>query len=262
MRFVPEYPPIGTDPVLAEWIYRELSRLSNAVTSNINLVELPKTYAEPAKVTEGLIVNVDGTAWNPGNGPGIYVYSDSEWTRIAGPMGGAQWEDIRFPATTVNPPGTASDPGVDTTYGWLLFDASSTEVIFLIAQLPHGWEEGTTLKPHVHWCKTTSATGNVVWQLDYRWSPIGETMDGSWTTLSDYTPDVSDSDTAYHHALTGLGDISGTGKQISDCLIMKLSRIGGDGNDTYGADAAMIEFDIHIQLDSFGSTALYDKDGA
>jgi hypothetical protein len=34
----------------------------------------------------------------------------------------------------------------------------------------------------------------------------------------------------------------------------KLSRIGGDGTDTYTADARLLEFDIHYEVDSMGSS--------
>jgi hypothetical protein len=168
-----------------------------------------------------------------------------------------RWEDMRFPASAFNPPGEVSDPGYDTTNGGFLFDAAGTEVLFMQAQLPHTWKEDTVLKPHVHWQKTTSATGTVYWKLEYKWCPIGEVMDAAFTTLFSTTPAVSDDDTANKHALTALGEISGTGKTISDMLIMKLSRVGA--SDTYGADARLIEFDIHYQIDGDGSRQEYIK---
>lgn len=45
--------------------------------------------------------------------------------------------------------------------------------------------------------------------------------------------------------ITSFGTISGAGKQISDTLLMKFSRVGGDAADTYGADARLLEYDIH-----------------
>ena len=170
-----------------------------------------------------------------------------------------EWEDLRFPATAINPPGQASDPDVDTTYGTLLFAASGTEMIFVLAQLPHSWQEGSDLHPHIHWAKTTSASGNVMWELQYRWSKIGEVMDSSWTTLTKATTTVSDGDTAEQHAITAFDAISGTGCSVSDMLVMKVSRLGDDAADTYGADARLLEFDIHLQIDSRGSLAEYTK---
>jgi len=171
----------------------------------------------------------------------------------------ANWDDLRFPASAVNPPGQAADPDFDTTNGTWLFAASGTEVIFLIAQMPHAWKEGSTIKPHVHWYKTTSASGNVYWQLDYKKFPIGEVGDAAFTTIASATAVTGDDDTAQQHILTAFPDVTMSGMTLSDMLIMKLSRIGGDAADTYGADAALMEFDIHYQIDTLGSEQLYIK---
>ncbi len=186
--------------------------------------------------------------------------SDVEaWTRSS--QYEADWDDLRFPATAVNPPGQAADPDFDTTNGTWLFDAAGTETIFLIAQMPHAWKEGSTIKPHVHWYKSTSAAGNVMWQLDYKKFPIGEVGDAAFTTLTATTTvsGTPDNDTAQEHLLTSFADIDMTGLTLSDMLLMKVSRIGGNAADTYGADCSLLEFDIHLQLDTMGSERLYIK---
>jgi hypothetical protein len=170
------------------------------------------------------------------------------------------WEDLRFPASSINPPGAESDPDVDTTYGTLLFSGTATEVIFVQVQLPHGRKYGSEIRPHVHWAKTTSAAGGVYWKLDYRWSRIGEVMDAAWTTIGGSTPDVSDDDTAEKHALTPLGTIDGTDAELSDMLICKLSRVHDNAADTYEADVRLLEFDFHVQIDAPGSVQLYQKE--
>ena len=171
------------------------------------------------------------------------------------------WDDLKFPATAVNPPGQAADPDFDTTNGTWLFDASGTETIFLIAQMPHAWKEGSLIKPHVHWYKSTSAGGNVMWQLDYKKFPIGEVGDAAFTALTATTTvsGTPDNDTAQEHLLTSFADIDMTGMTLSDMLLMKVSRIGGNAADTYGADCALMEFDIHFQIDTLGSEHLYTK---
>lgn len=174
---------------------------------------------------------------------------------------GERWEDLRFPAQTLLILGIGQDPSRDATDGLLVFDAASTERVFVQAQLPHGWKEGTALRPHVHWMKTTSASGNVLWQLDYKWAPIGEVMDADFTTLSSSMVANGDNDTVDEHLVTSLGSISGIGKSVSDMLVMKLSRIGGDAADTYGADCRLLEFDIHHVRDSLGSIEEFTKAG-
>lgn len=171
------------------------------------------------------------------------------------------WDDLRFPATAINPPGQVSDPDVEATSGLLLFDGGGTELIYALAQMPHAWSEGTTVVPHVHWQKTTSAAGNVLWRCRYKMAPIGEVMDAAWTTLADVTEPVDgtpDTDTADMHMISTFGDLDMTDKQISDCILFEISRIGG--SDTYGADARLLEFDIHYQIDASGSFYEFIKD--
>lgn len=171
------------------------------------------------------------------------------------------YEDLRFPATSVNPPGAVSDPDWDTTNGGWLFDDNGTEVVFIIAQLPHSWVEGSEIEPHVHWQKTTSASGNVLWRLEYKWAPINEVMDSVFTTLntSSVVGGTPDTDTANKHLISSFGDINTSNKQISDMLVFKLSRVGGDASDTYGDDARLLEFDIHYKINSKGSLFPYVK---
>ena len=177
----------------------------------------------------------------------------------------SQWEDLRFPAQAINPAGQASPPGVETTgvaSGLLLFDAAGVEIVAGLAQMPHGWDEGTAISPHVHWQKTTSATGNVLWKLDYEVVANGAVaaMDYgdslSSATVAEGTPD---SNTANQCLITGLGTIDMTGQKASALIFWRLSRVGSDGSDTYGADARLLELDFHYRVNSFGSQDLFTK---
>ena len=173
------------------------------------------------------------------------------------------WDDLRFPAVAINPPGAASDPAVEAGSGTFLFAATGTELVYLQAQMPHAWAPATIIGPHLHWQKTTSAAGDVVWELAYKWAPINEVMDAAWTidTVSSTVPGTPDTDTADKHLISSFGAlaIDTTDKDISDMLLIRLSRLGSDASDTYGADARLLEFDIHYQIDGFGSDAEFIK---
>ena len=160
------------------------------------------------------------------------------------------WDDLRAPATAINPPGAASDPTFDATnIGWL-FDAGSTEILLIIMQMPHSWKLGSEIRPHVHWEPTSTNTGNVYWRMEYKWTNTDDTEAGTYTTIN--MLDAGDG-TAYKHQLASFDPISGTGKTLSSLLSIKLSRIGGDATDTYTGDALLKEFDIHYQVDGYGS---------
>lgn len=176
-------------------------------------------------------------------------------------VGSNCWEDLKFPATGINPTGPATTPSVDNVIAGLLFSSSVENTISIIAQMPHSWKKGSNIDPHIHWQKTTSASGGVFWQLKYRWAKIGDVMDANWTTVGTSTPvqGTTDNNTANQHLISAFPEISGAGKVVSDILIMQLSRVPADVADTYAADARMLEFDIHYQIDSIGSDLLYAK---
>lgn len=172
---------------------------------------------------------------------------------------GPRWDDLRFPVTAVNPPGQVSDPTVDVTSGLLVFAHNATNLIFIIAQMPHSWRQGSEIKPHVHWHKSTSAAGTVAWRLRYRIQDIGQ-VSTDWIDHGyAFTPAVSDGDTALQHAITAWDAIDLSGSTLSCIINFELTRVPANADDTYGAGARLAEFDLHYMIDSRGSRQEYVK---
>lgn len=168
-----------------------------------------------------------------------------------------RWDDLRAPASVVttsltSPPSYSSD-------GTLLFSATKTETIFHQFQMPHGWILGSTVYPHVHWAKTSSAAGNIYWEFGYKLVPVGGIKPGSWSTLASSTPTLTDNNTSGEHLTTDCGSITPSSLGLSGIIVSYLSRVGGNVADTYGGDVEFLEVDIHYQLDASGSTARYIK---
>lgn len=168
------------------------------------------------------------------------------------------WDDLRFPASGLNAPGPTAAPEINTDLGTLTFENGKTEVVAGLAQLPHAWKEGSTLEPHVHWIQP--ATGNVVWQLEYRLLPaIGAEFPSEWVTVT-----ASEAASTYPGSgnwvqITSLPSIDMTGFTISAMVLFKLSRLGADALDTLAADIDLLEFDIHYQVDTPGSQLEFIK---
>lgn len=172
------------------------------------------------------------------------------------------WDDLRFAATAINPPGQASDPDVEAATGLLLFAAAGTELVYAFAQMPHSYAKATDIVPHVHWQKTSSAAGDVVWQCSYKMCKIGEVMDAAWTDIevSSTVEGTPDTDEADKHLISTFGHIAVDNDfDISDCVLFRISRLGGDVADTYGADARLLEFDVHYQLNALGSELEFNR---
>lgn len=173
------------------------------------------------------------------------------------------WEDLRTPATafvnySVNP--VTSKPDFDqlTALGSVktyCFDGATDETVFFLSQMPHAWKQGTAIRPHLHITPkvgTTNAT--TIWTLEYTIANYSATF-GATTTIT-ATASIS---AAYQHKIISFPEISATNGIISMMMIGAITRLGSA--DTYTQDTALLEFDIHYQLDGSGSVKEYDKYG-
>jgi hypothetical protein len=160
------------------------------------------------------------------------------------------WEDLRFPATGINPPGAASDPVRDTSDGRLVFSASATNIIAVQVQMPHAWLPGSSLHPHVHWSPATANSGNVLFQISYKIANVNEAFPADFTTAVVIGAAGGAAD---KHQLSSFPSIPMTGKTLSCMLLMLIARIGGDDQDTYASTIKLNEFDIHYEIDTLGS---------
>ena len=158
------------------------------------------------------------------------------------------YDDLRVAATSVKVGGAA--PGFEAFLGTTktyLFDKTGDEEVHFNCQLPHSYEEGTDIIPHVHWAPVDTDTGDVVWGLEYTWQNIDGTFPATTTIVI-----ADDADgTAYKHQVATFAAISGTGKTISSILVCRLFR--DVSADDYNEDAAFLEVDFHFRKDSRGS---------
>lgn len=173
-----------------------------------------------------------------------------------GNLDDARWDDLRFPAQGINPAGAAGPPTIDDVGypGTLLFSGSAENNIAGIAQLPHRWKIGTDLKPHVHYSKTTSAPGGVVWQWRYAISNAGGIFP-AYSAWQSAEPAVPHSDTANKHAIDAFPALEMGTNRESCILLWQVRRAPADAGDTYAADVRFFEFDLHYQSDKNGTVA-------
>jgi hypothetical protein len=198
--------------------------------------------------------NIVGTL-KTGEATTNYTEFESDGTMVANGTA-TTWEDLRFPATAINPAGAPSAMVFDTTNIGFTAGAGGTQVIAIIGQMPHSWKVGSDIHPHIHWEPITTNTGDVLWRLEYKWTNIGDTEPANFTTVD--VLDAGDG-TALKHQLASFTALSGAGKTLSSILSMKISRIGGDGTDTFTGDALLKEFDIHYESDTLGSRSELSK---
>lgn len=71
---------VPSDPANVPGFLRlETAALQRAANAADEFTELQTLHAAPSKVREGMVAIADGTDWNPGYGPGMYVYLRGEW---------------------------------------------------------------------------------------------------------------------------------------------------------------------------------------
>jgi hypothetical protein len=172
------------------------------------------------------------------------------------------WDDLRFPVSAINPVGLAAPPTLNQDNGLLEFSATLVNTVAIQAQMPHSWQEGSVIVPHVHWRKKTQGTGNVVWKLTYEFVNRGTAFTDTPTPLTaSATVGAAEDGTALVHHITSFGDVSMDGKTISCMGLITVSRLGDDPADTYAGVAQLLEFDIHYLIDAFGSIQAFAKQG-
>ena len=160
------------------------------------------------------------------------------------------WDDLRFPASAINPVGQTNAASVDTVEAdypaTLLFSNSTDQMCAGVAQMPHEWLLDSDIKPHIHWMKTSDATGNVVWEFKYRIIGSVGGSAGAWSSADNGTLAVSHNNLKATHALTAFTAIPMTGCRESAMVAWMLYRRTG-GSDTYAAPARLLELDFHFQ---------------
>lgn len=175
---------------------------------------------------------------------------------------GIWWDDLRFPANIAGK--GAQAPTWDTTNLGYIFSHNppSNQELQWIALFPHGWTEGSTVEPHIHWALTVNggAGEDVKWDMLYRvYESVGGSVAGAWNTL-EQTIDVSaiNADIA---TVTGFTPVSMSGSTLAAVMEVRLQRDTADAADDHAQDVLLKEFDIHAQFDQLGSIGTFAKWG-
>ena len=180
----------------------------------------------------------------------------------SGPRASLAWLDVVQSASAINPAGAVAAATIDTTEtGWpgtLLFSGSADNMLAGSWQINHDWQEGSAIRPHIHWMLTANSANAVGWEFYHRVSGIGAAA-GAWVGPVAGTLAVSHDNVADQQAITSFGEIPLPGQTVSCVVAWRLYRRGT--TDANNADARLLFIDFHYQSDGTGSWAEYSKDG-
>lgn len=162
-----------------------------------------------------------------------------------------RWEDLRFPFTQ-SKRGALDKPDFDYTNIGLLFPQNDTsEAIYVVAQMPHGYLEGSELRPHIHWQQTGASFPT--WTMEYKWFNNGSAVPASFTTISTSTgvfPYVSGN----LAQISAFAEIDGAGMGLSSILLIKFYR----NDNVVSGDVLGFELDIHYRSDDPGTITEFE----
>lgn len=80
-RYVPSAVPQSLSRGLRAWLANELRRIANSLDC-VNNLTLEPLAAEPARLSDGMVVYANGTDWNPGSGAGVYARESGAWVKL------------------------------------------------------------------------------------------------------------------------------------------------------------------------------------
>jgi len=198
-------------------------------------------------------LNVDSTI-QTGTSANTYVTIDATNSlRMYG--GSTTYDDLMFPFSTGHQ-GNLNYPPFNKDSLYFSFGIDSVggdaQFMYFVIQLPHKWKEGSTIYPHVHY-KYETGSGTPTFIMKYKWYNIGESTQVGWKWYRMGTTTGTTDKT--HQLVKGTGGISGVGKTISSILICKIYLESTTGTPPVNA----YQFDIHYEIDSFGSKDEYIK---
>ncbi len=140
-----------------------------------------------------------------------------------------------------------------------------SDYVIINSQLPHGWQLGSLILPHLHWFQTSATMPNLM--IQYRWQKQGSAKTTTWTSQK-YTGNAFPYVSGTLDQITKFGNITPpTGYALSDIIQFRIIRDTANasglfaGSDGLASDIETLMFDSHIELDSMGSPLEYRKQG-
>jgi hypothetical protein len=221
------------------------SLISTSVSAN-NIKSI--TVTADSLTTVAALIGVSGASGN---------YATFDASGSLKNFGGARkWNDINLSISSLRggpTAPTATQIGTTGLYALHFANTTTSDEVHGSTEILHDYAEGTDIYPHIHWSPSTSAAGNVQWELLYAWVPNNTSITGAMASASVVT---AASGIPYAPQYTSFGAINGTGKVMGSRFVFRLRRYIGAGTaDTYAATVAGFDFGIHYQKDTFGSTS-------
>ena len=170
----------------------------------------------------------------------------------------SQWDDLSIELNR-GKQGQIDKPDYDFTNLGLLFPQNSTsEIVYAIVQMKHQKKMDTMIYPHIHYIQ--SSANKPIFDLQYKFYNNGELVPASFTTVK--TNDVGGNQGVFTYTSGNLLQIASfppiaapTNETVSANFEFKLFR----NDNVVSGDVLAKYFDLHYEIDTFGSNEQYEK---
>jgi hypothetical protein len=138
---------------------------------------------------------------------------------------------------------------LDNVQGIAYANNTEEELMFSI-QLPHTYQRGSDIYPHVHTLKIVEGNdGTFVWGLEYVVLPIGGTLPANTTTIKTTAQTLETG----VHTFVPFPVIDGTNLEESTIIQCRLFRDVDNEGDTLDEDVFALSFDVHYLVNKLGT---------
>ena len=151
----------------------------------------------------------------------------------------------------------SSDPTLKvwgTVYRLWAFSPTVLNQAFFTQELFHEWKPGTTVYPHIHWLQDAPGTGDVRWQLDWRYVKVNQVSSG--TSTLDLTSAAGGS-VDQHNVFQNVNGIYLSDFDVGGQIICRLYRDAANVADTFAGDALLLAFGFHFETDREGTSTMF-----
>lgn len=174
------------------------------------------------------------------------------------------WRDEYGDAVTLKVQGVGVAPDVAEATMVYATNADLNDYLYTNRQLNHDRDETSKIYPHIHWLQAENKVPNFL--LQYRWQVNGAAKATAWQNLKCQTLAFAYTSGTIHQIVgTASGITPPQGSTVSDIVQFRILRDNANasgafaGADGYSAAVHVLSFDVHIQLNSLGSTNQYQK---
>lgn len=170
------------------------------------------------------------------------------------------FDDLRVEGATARVGAVAPTDGTgfrgDANHQMRTFVHTQADEVQFYVQFMHGLKVGSTCYPHVHFMPVTTGTGVVKFVLEYYWANVNGQFPGTPGTYP-MTYAIGANKQWYHLIADGAGlTLANVGlSAIMKCRLYRDNTVGSN----LAAAVAFLYFDIHVELNSLGSSQEYIK---